>query len=326
MNPIRIGAAAVLVNMLLLYGIAGLVNIEAGEVGIKVKMIGDNRGMQKNTLATGLRWVEPISYDVFIYDTRSHQEIVAKSMEAQTQDGQPVLVDISMEISLLASNVPNLHERIGEDYFARVVEPAFRATARNSIATEKSDEVYTGAGRSRIGTLIQEKLNEKLGKNGIKVIINFRDLDFVNKNFVRTLEQKATAAQQEEIQRRMAKAAEQEAVKVANIAEGEKQRVIKEAEAQAEKDYLQGFGARRQKEENAKGILAVGKAEAEVIKLRNEAMNGPGGDKIVQLAWAEHLGKNVKVYGFPTGSPGTSSLMDLNGLMKNAFSGISATK
>lgn len=69
----------------------------------------------------------------------------------------------------------------------------------------------------------------------------------------------------------------------------------------------------------AKGILAVGEARAKVRRLKNEAMIGPGGDKIVALEWARQLGPNVKVYGIPTGAPGTASIMDLNGILQGAF-------
>ena len=56
--------------------------------------------------------------------------------------------------------------------------------------------------------------------------------------------------------------------------------------------------------------------------MKNNAMDGPGGDKIVALKWAETLGPNVKVYGIPTGAPGTASMMDLNGILSGAFKGI----
>jgi len=321
MRQIRIGAIAFALLLLAGFGLGGITNVEPGEVGLLVKMIGSDKGMQKETLGTGMHWVNPLTYDTPIYDTRSYQ-VSVDEMTAQTHDGQPVLVDISMEISLISTAVPNLHERIGTDYFNKVIYPAFRSVSRNSISTEKSDVVYTGEGRTRIGALIEKVLNEKLNKNGIKIVVNFRKLDFVNKSFIQTLEKKAVAAQQEEIQRRLAVAAEQEAIKVANVAEGQKQKTIKEAEANAEKARLQGLGERQQKEEVAKGILAVGQAEAEVVRLRNEAMNGPGGDKIVALAWAENLGPNVKVYGIPTGAPGTASMMDLNGILNGAFKGM----
>jgi len=321
MMTLKIGASALLLVIAMAFGIGGITNIEPCEVGLLVNMIGSDKGMQAKTMGTGMHWVNPIVYDTPIYDTRSYQ-VEVDDIRSQTQDGQPVLADISMEISLRADGVPNLHERIGPDYFKKVIYPAFRAVVRDSIATERSDVVYTGLGRTRIGLLIENQLNKKLNPNGINIDINFRNLNFVNKAFIETLEKKAIAAQKEEIERRFAVAALQSAIKVANIAEGAKQKVIKEAEADAEKARLQGLGERQQKEEVAKGILAVGQAEAEVVRLRNEAMNGPGGDKIVALAWAENLGPNVKVYGIPTGAPGTASMMDLNGILKGAFGGM----
>lgn len=315
---ISLSAAAMLAFVGFTYGVAGLVNIEPGEVGLMVKMLGSDRGMQQETLDTGTRWVDPIRYDVPVYDTRSYQEEV-QDLEAQTKDGQPVLVDISMEISLDDKGVPNLHESIGKDYYHKVVYPAFRAITRNSIGTEYSDDVYTGEARERIQERVNNLLANKLTDYGINVTINFRDLDFVNQEFVRTLEAKAIAGQKEEINRREAIAAEQEAIRVANVAEGQKQKTIKEAEAAAEQLRLQGLGERRQNEERAIGILAIATAEAEGIRLRNEAMDGPGGEKIVQMAWAENLGPNVQVWGVPTGAPGTNSIMDLNGILRDAF-------
>lgn len=321
-KALSFGAAGLALIILALFGLGGITNVDPGWVGLQVKMVGpkDSRGMQDETLDTGLQWINPITYDVPQYDTRSQQYVV-EDMDAQTKDGQPILVDLSMEISLIDSAVPVLHETIGKNYYAQVVYPLFRAVTRNSLATEKSDAIYTGEARERIQTRINDTLNTSLNPRGIRVVVNFRDLDFTNKQFVKTLEQKATAAQQEEIERRLALAAQQTAVKVANIAEGAKQKVIKEAEADAERLRLNGLGQRQQQEEIAKGILAVGQSKAEVVRLQNAAMDGPGGDKIVALSWSENLGPNVKVYGFPTGAAGTTSLMDLNGIMQGALKG-----
>ena len=320
-NSIRLGAIALTLVIGLGYVIAGITTINPGEVGLLVKMLGSNRGMQKETLDTGTRWVEPIKYDVPNYDTKIKKFVITQ-MSAQTGDGQPIIVDISMEVSLIDAGVPLLHETVGHDYYEQLVYPAFRAIARSSLATEKSDVIFTGEARERIEDRMNSMFETRLLHRGIRVIVNFRDLNFVNKDFIKTLEQKAVAAQKEEIERRLAAAAEQQAIKVANIAEGEKQKVIKEAEGQSAKMRLLGVGERQMKEEQAQGNLAIGTAAAEVIRLRNAALDGPGGDKLVAIKWAENLGPNVKVYGFPTGSPGTSSIMDLNGIMQGALKGL----
>lgn len=316
-----IAAAVVLAIGGAAYGVAGYTEVDPGYRGLLFKQLGSNRGMQKEQLRPGTTWVDPILYDVIKYDTRAKQFDII-DMPANTADGQPILIDFSVEVSLKGENLPELHDKVGRDYYNQIIYPKLRSSLRNEAAKVRSDDIYTGKGRLVIQKNLQEIMQAKLDEIGIIILVNLRDIQFTNRDFVATLEAKAIAGQQEEIKRREAAAAEQEAIRVANIAEGQKQKRIKEAEAGAEELRQQGIGQRAQKEENAKGILAVGQAEAEVTRLKNEAMDGPGGDKIVSIAWAENLGPNVKVYGVPTGAPGTASMMDLNGMLGGAFKGM----
>ena len=307
----------------LIYGVAGITTVDPGEYAILMKQLGSDKGMQNQGLSPGTHWVDPMMFDVIIYDTRSQQYADGlEDIPSQTNDGQPILVDISLEIGLAAEHVPALHQNVGPDWYSRVVYPAARSAIRNSTSGQASDKIYTGAGRAEVQASIQNKLEKKYGPLGINVNVNLRDITFENKQYVATLEQKATAAQQEAIQSRLATAAEQEAIKVANIAEGEKQKRIKAAEAAKEEARLEGEGSRLQKEEEAKGLLAMASAEAEGVKLRREALAGEGGDEMVSIEWARNLGPNVKVYGIPTGAPGSSAIMDLNGMLKGAFQGV----
>lgn len=316
---IKTYSIALLVSMLAIYGLSGITSISPGEVGLKIKMLGENRGMQKDTLDTGMYWIEPFLYDVVSYDTRSYQETL-NDLTATTKDGQPVQVDLSLEISLRDSYVPQLHETVGKDYFDKIVYPAIRSSIRNNIPSQLSDNVYTQEGRLSIQDVIQKDMEDKFLERGIVVHTNLRDVTFVNNQFVATLERKASAAQEEIIEQRLAAAAVQQAIKVANQAEGAKQKRIKEAEAEKEELRLKGEGERLKKEEEAKGILAIAKANAEGTRL--QVMAYGDGKTYASVKWAENLGPNVKVYGIPTGSPGTASMMDLNGILGGAFKGV----
>lgn len=313
MSIVKMGAGAILLVVAGIYGMSGVTSIEPGEYGVLVKNLGSNRGMQKEGLGTGIHWVEPFQFDVVVYDTRAQQYRVETEtdvgLEATTQDGQPINVDVSLEISLDRDKVPTLHERVGPDWYLRIVYPKAREVIREATSLQKSDAIYTGAGRTFVQRHIQEAMRREFSGRGLLISANMRDIRFENKDYVQVLETKAKAAQEATIQERLAEAAEQEAIKVANTAEGQKQKRIKEAEAGREELRLQGEGQRLQQEEQAKGILAVGTANAEVTRLRNESLQGPGGDRIVELEWAKNLGPNVKVYGVPTGAPGTSSFM-----------------
>lgn len=318
-SVISAGAFSALVLVGALFGIAGITKVNPGEVGILVKNLGSNRGMQEETLDVGMRWVNPITYDVETYDVK-FQQYEMFDTNAETKDGQPIQLDISFEIGLDRAVVPDLHNTVGKGWYEEIVYPAARDAVRQASSSEYSAQVYTNEGRRRIVEYADKVLQEKFAHRGININTNLRDLAFLNEKFVSTLEQKSIAAEQEDIQRRLAIAAEQEAIKVANVAEGQKQKRIKEFEAQKEALRLEGEGERLKQEEIAQGILAVAKAKAEGTRLQVLAYGD--GETYASVKWAENLGPNVKVYGVPTGAPGTASMMDLNGILSGAFKGV----
>jgi len=298
-----------------LYLLIGITSIELGEVGLQVRMIGTDRG-KTTMLPPGTRWVDPTLNDVFTYDARLKQYSL-EDVPASTKDGQPIQVDLSLEMGLVAKNIPTLHRDIGRSYYAQVVYPAVRSTLRNTTTEQLSDEIYTGDGRAYIQNKMEKLLRAKLEPLGFRIAINLREIVFTNSDFVALLEDKAKAQQTVEIEKRKAEAAVNIAKKVANIAEGEKQKVIKAAEAEKEKIRLTGLGQRLAKEQEAKGNLALAKAKAEGERLSVQAY-GDGGT-YASVKWAESIGPKMQVWGVPTGAPGTTTLMDVNGILQGAF-------
>lgn len=320
---IQLGAAAFLVVFILIYGLAGFTTVAPGEYAIVIQQFGEGKGVKEQGLSVGTHWVDPTLNDVEVYDTKATQH--ALEVGASTKDGQPVTVHVSLEISLDAAMVKDLHQLIGRDYYNRVVEPAARASIRDALPTQLSDTVYTNEGRRLIQDAIISDLEEKeVGSRGIIVSVNLQEVRFTNEDFVDVLERKASAAQQEEIERRGALAAAQKAIAVENEAEGEKNRRIQLAEAGREELRLAGEGAQLRDEAAAAGQLAIAKAQAEGRQLLVNAYGGgaAGAAAVVGIAWAENLGPNVKVYGVPTGAPGTSTLIDLNSVLQGALGGL----
>lgn len=315
----KIIASIVAIAIGLLYWVGGFSVVEPGEYAITVKQFGSNKGVSETGLATGTHWIDPFTYDVVTYDTRANQ--FPLEVEASTKDGQPVKVTASFEISLEADKVRNLHSLIGHDYYEKVVAPAATAAIRDALPTQLSDKVYTDAGRVFIQQSVAKALEEKnIASRGIIVHTNLQQITFLNEAFVNILEQKAGAAQLEEIERRKALAAEQTAFSVINTAEGEKQKEIKIAEGIREKMRLEGQGSRLRDEETAKGKLALKQAEAEGQRLLVNAYgNNPG--IVAQIEWARNVGNKIQIYGIPTGAPGTTSLIDLNSVIKEGLSG-----
>jgi regulator of protease activity HflC (stomatin/prohibitin superfamily) len=317
-RAIQVGAFLTLLGVGALFGMAGLTTINPGEVGILVKMLGSDRGMQEETLDTGWRWVNPFTYDVEVYDVRFSQYDMAKTT-AETLDGQPVVLDLSFEIGLRDAAVPQLHETIGTNWYREVVYPRARTAVRNATSAQLSEVIYTNSGRMAIRDAVALDLKD-LEARGILITTNVRNLQFKNPAYVAKLEQKAAAAQDEEIQTRLAEAAVQEAVKVTNIAEGAKQKRIKEAEAAAQEQLLQGQGLRDRKVEEAKGILAIAEAQAEGTRL--QVMAYGSGETYASVKWAESIGPKFQVYGVPVGAPGTTTIMDIAGTLSGMGKGL----
>jgi len=146
-----------------------------------------------------------------------------------------------------------------------------RAVVRNNTSLLTSDEIYTGEGRAKIQSIVENTLKNRLEMYGIILAVNLRAINFVNAGFVQALENKALAQQQVTIKQRQAEAAVNEAIRVSNIAEGKKQQAIKEAEAESAKIRLKGEGERDAKIAEAKGNLAIYKAEAEGTRLQVRA-------------------------------------------------------
>lgn len=302
----------------LVYGVSGLYEVDPGETALEIKMLGSNPGIQDKPVLTGTHWVDPIAYDIAVYDTRLKQYKL-DDVPSSTKDGQPITVDMSVELGLIDKSVKELHQNIGPDYYNQVVYPALRSSLRNTTTQELSDEIYTGDGRAHVQKTVQELMEKKLNPLGMRITINLRDIEFTNADFVATLENKAKAAQQVLIEQRKAEAAAQTAIAVANKAEGEKQKQIKEAEAAAESKRLDGIGERQKLEQVARGNLAIAKAKAAGTKLQVLAYGS--GKTYASVKWAESLGPKLTIWGVPTGAKGTSTLMDLNGILNNAFTG-----
>ena len=143
--------------LLIIYAIAGITTIQPGYTGLRIKMLGTGQGVI-DTISTGTTWIEPFTYDVKKYDSRSRQYPEEKQIPSSTKDGQPIEVDVSLEIGLDSSKIPKLHNAIGSDWYERVVLPALRAEMRNEPAQYLSDVAYTGVGRRAIQDHVQSNL------------------------------------------------------------------------------------------------------------------------------------------------------------------------
>lgn len=209
--------------------------------------------------------------------------------------------------------------------------------------------VYQGSGRVDLQKKIEVNLqnNERLKSYGViveKFVI--RQIELLDKDFLKKITEEAraeqtrkTAAKQEVAYQAQAKAEKAKALAEQNRrlveaetkkqeriarAEGDKQEQILKAQAEAEQvklaalaqkeqDRLQGEGLELRKIAEARGVLALGKAEATAKELMLKAYVGQGGQRFAQVEISKALGQGIqKIYYVPADMNITTLAKDFN--------------
>lgn len=304
--------------------------VEPGWVGVVVHKgtFGGVTGVDHEPLNTGIHYYNHWTTDITKYKVVSRsfpsQSMATEdtekqyNMELKTNDGQNVLVDMTVIYSLNAKEVPILHETVGPNYEDQILLPQVRSEARIAIGQSPAEDLYQG----KVREVIQESVKQKLIDSVTKVypaiqirsalMRHFRFSDA----FENAIEQKKLQDQNVEINKKKALAQEQEALATEAIARGQKLKVIQEAEGRASSARIEADAARYKLEQEAAGNLAKNKADAEGKRLQADALGG--GANVVALKFAESLPQHFQVFGIPMGQS-NSSIQDLSGMFGNMF-------
>lgn len=145
-GPVKIGG---LVIMLLGLLFASIVQIEAGQIGVK-KLFGK---VQMDVLSSGLHFINPmmtvISLDIKTQNyTMSgvQDENKASSDDAihvLTSDGLEVVIDLTVLYRLLPNEAPGLVKEIGVDYSDKIIRPISRTKIRDNAVYYQAIELYS---------------------------------------------------------------------------------------------------------------------------------------------------------------------------------------
>ncbi len=321
-GPVAISIVVIVLAIFLMS--FGWVNVAPTEVAVEVNKIAGKVNPQP--LGVGYHFFNRWMTDMVLYkvSARSFPSTSMASegrrqynLEVKTNDGQNVLVDMTIIYSLNAKDVPILHQTIGTNYEDQVLLPQIRSEARIAIGAYSAEEIYQGKVRDQIQLNIKDKLAEVLSKFPAIQIQDalIRHFEF-SADFERAIEQKKLAAQQVEINKNKALAQEEEAKRQEAEARGLKLRAIQDAQGRAESVKIEADALKYRLEQEAAGKLAVYQAEAEGKKLLAEALGG--GNNVVALKFAEQIPDKLQIWGIPVGQSNTS-LMDLSGVFGKLF-------
>ena len=300
----------------------GLIMVEPNEIAVEVDKIGHKVIQDPQGVGYHFYWrwtTDMVPYVVssraYPADTMGNEKGKEYTLTLKTNDGQNIDVDLTVIYSLNAKEVPLLHQQVGRHYEDQILLPQIRSEARIAIGNYTAEEIYTGKARDEIQDAIKKRLTHVLAKYPAIQIQDalMRHFSF-SPDFEKAIEQKKMAAQRVEINKNMALAQEQEALRVEAEARGNKLKVVQEAEGRAQSAKIEADAERYKLEQNAAGNLAIYKADAEGKRLQAEALGG--GQNVVALKFAEKIPDKLQIWGIPVGSNNTS-IMDLNGVFGN---------
>lgn len=228
--------------------------IDAGHVGVKVNLYGDNKGVSDVTEVTGMVFYNPITHSIHEFPTYiQHKEYSGENaFIVNSKDGSEFRISPIVNYSVKREKVPQIFSKyrrsLGEieDGFLKTnIYDAFRMTANYYTAEELISN------RQLFETKVRQTLDESLLPEGF--VINQLTSNLVYpETFKRAIESKNNAVQG------------------ALMAENK----VKQAEAEAKIKVATAQG-------NAEAMLTAAKAEAEANSLKQKTIT----PMLLQLEW-----------------------------------------
>jgi regulator of protease activity HflC (stomatin/prohibitin superfamily) len=289
-NPRRFRFAPLLIVVAALVVLSFLsrcfVVVQAGERAVIFSKVS---GVQRYQLSEGMHFNVPILWQPTVYDVKtltytmsgsatesqgeasrapesgSDEQTPDDSLQALTQDGLPVTVDLSIRFHIQPDEVWKLHEEIGPEFISKIVRPQARSLTRTVFAEYPVTDVYSNK-RQAIVERIQKELSEEFQKSYLTLDeVLLRDIRFPQE-FQAAIEQKQVALQQAEQMKYELQRAEKEKQQKVIEAEGEAAAIRKKADALAQNPQLIQYEYIQKLNPNVRIVVNDGKS---IINMSN---------------------------------------------------------
>ena len=240
--------------------------IDAGHVGVKVNLYGDNKGVDDVVEVTGMVFYNPLTHNIYEFPTYvQHKEYTGdNSFIVNSKDGSEFHVSPIINYSVKREMVPKIFskyrrnlESIEEGFLKTAVFDAFRLATNVYTA----DELI--GNRQKFEVEVRRILEDQLNNEGF-YIQQFTSNLVYPETFKKAIEAKNNAVQS------------------ALMAENK----VKQAEAEAKIKVATADG-------NAQAMLTSAKAEAEANRLKQQTIT----PMLLQLEWINKWDGKLPVYG-----------------------------
>lgn len=216
--------------------------IDAGHVGVLTTW----GKVEPNVLQPGFNFKTPFAQAVYDYDVRVQAEKVKAA--AATRDLQDASTEVTLNYNPDPAHIFDLHNTIGPDFKARVVDPNIQEVIKASTAQYTASELITK--REEVRLLIRNTLTERLKPFYIVV----REVNITNFDFSKAFNDAIDAAN----------VARQQVITAQNTLDRQKV----EAQLQITQAEAQATAKKAQADADAYVTLTNAKAQAEAYRLQ----------------------------------------------------------
>ena len=176
-------------------------------------------------------------FEVLDEQDRSEADFTSGPLDGVTRDGQPVTLTFNLRYLIPRERVTEIYSQIGRtdtDVNERVVKFHSRSIVRQFIQRYSSAELYSGD-LAAVSQLMQDDLSPLFAESYVTLQYFEIKRPRFNQTYEDAISQKQIARERIETAANEAEAAEQDAIRAANIAQGESnaQRIRAEGEAEA---------------------------------------------------------------------------------------------
>ena len=305
------------------------VYVQPDEYGIKVVRVGLTRGVQKQIYHAGLSFIMPFGLQqmyrlpkgIQVLELTNFPETAAggarkdRAAHIQTSDGFFVDVDVSMLYHIKDPYLVFTTIGPGKLYEDNGIIPKAEPALKETLGKLTTEEFYNSPMRVKKAEEAKEKLNRELNIKGIEVdqvlVRYFKYSPEIQKN----IEAKKLQDQMVFTNQAAARAAKEEAELKKIVQEG---MVIAAVEMEKGKAYVTRKIAEKDlyvRSIKANADLLVKLAEAERVRLKNDALKGIGSDRMVGLKMAEAY-KGLDLIILPSDGAHGVNPLDLNNTLQ----------
>ncbi len=245
-NLIMLGAVTLIV---LFAGCSMTTRVDAGHVGIRVRLAGSDRGVQDAPVVTGWVIYNPISEQIIIFPTSVQNVVwsanphegkpVDESITFSSSEGVNVNADVGLSFHIEPGLAPKLYAKFRENDMLALADGYVRNTVReafNDVASKLPVQDVYGALKSKMLSDVTQKCRDVLAKDGfvidqLTLTGALRLPQNVAEAINRAMEATQNAIQSENRVRQVKAEAEQAITKATGAAEAQRQEAEGHADA-----------------------------------------------------------------------------------------------